>query len=293
MKVGGGIVYVEGPMGAGKTLYGVRSIVRRLRTGGYVVTNIELYPDAFERIARRILRVASRATVARVAGELERRFTFTTDVYEAFSYGVKQRGKNYEPMGELVWDETHNDLGNRTWRGGARQSADERQEIVDRATQLRKLGMIGKLLSQHADNTDKALRRVANWHVYLFNQKQRVRVLGIPVSPLPLFLAYWCEATAHQEQAIKQHPVKVERFLLDWHRHLYDTHGLYAGLRDGGDLGAVRWLDELATTRDAAPELPPAMPASLTAGGRAPLTGSRGPVAGTSQPAVHGPPGPA
>src|SRR5579875_3535484 len=97
-----GLVYVEGRVAA--LLHGE--------------DDHSLVPAGRLPLAARVTAERLARTVARVAGELERRFTFTTDVYEAFSYGVKQRGKNYEPMGELVWDETHNDLGNRTWRGG-------------------------------------------------------------------------------------------------------------------------------------------------------------------------------
>ena len=44
MKVAGGLNYVTGPMGAGKSLYGVRRIVAHITAGRYAVTNVELLP---------------------------------------------------------------------------------------------------------------------------------------------------------------------------------------------------------------------------------------------------------
>jgi len=82
-----------------------------------------------------------RRYVAWLAGEFERRLLFTNDLDEAFRAGVKRRGAKKAPMGVLVWDESHNDMNNRTWKGGRRNSADERELLVERSTQMRKLGM--------------------------------------------------------------------------------------------------------------------------------------------------------
>jgi hypothetical protein len=102
------------------------------------------------------------------------------------------------------------------------------------ATQLRKLGYVGYLLSQHADNTDAALRRVCSFLVRLQNQKEQTRMLGMRVSPWPLFIAAWYPAhLAFVGAQVK--PMKVERYFLTWHRHLYDTLGLYHGLAIAGE----------------------------------------------------------
>jgi len=223
MKVGGGLNYVTGPMGAGKSLYGVRRIVLSLIAGQYCITNVELYPDAFDRIARHTSWMGSRKARRQVADKCKRHYVFEDSLHEAMKYRLPGKG---EARGTFVWDETHNDLNNRDWR------KDGRDEVLTWGTQLRKLGFAGYLLSQHQDNTDVALRRVCNFRVTLQNQREQVRAFGLRVTPWPLFLAVWMPMNAPLVSAVK--PVRVERYFLGWHRHLYDTFGLYHELHDDG-----------------------------------------------------------
>jgi hypothetical protein len=229
VKVGGGLNYVTGPMGAGKSLYGVRRIVEAVASGRYVVTNVELHADAFDRIATHVARFsASKAVRARYAEKFRAHYVYEDDLEAATKYRLPGRG---EGRGVFVWDEAHNNLNNRDWRD------DSRKPLLLWATQLRKLGYVGYLLSQHADNTDAALRRVCNFQVRLQNQREQTRVLGLRVTPWPLFLAIWLPTNT--PLVSKQKPLKVERYFLDWHRHLYDTHGLYHGLDAGVEAGTV------------------------------------------------------
>jgi hypothetical protein len=222
MKVGGGLNYVTGPMGAGKSLYGVRRIVEAVTSGRYVVTNVELHPDAFDRMATHVARFsASRAVRRKYAERFRSLYVLERQLEEAVRYRLPGKG---EARGLFVWDEAHNDLNNRNWRD------DGRQELLGWATQLRKLGYVGYLLSQHADNTDAALRRVCNFQVRLQNQREQTRLLGLRVTPWPLFLAIWLPTNT--PLVSKQKPLKVERYFLDWHRNLYDTHGLYGSLHE-------------------------------------------------------------
>lgn len=218
-------------MGAGKSLYGVREIVGRLLRGQYVVTNVELMPDAFERIGRHVART-SKTKAARVAARCRSLYVYETELTEAIRYRPAGKG---EARASFVWDEGHNDLNNRNWK--------ERQEkyatksgtdgLLEWATQLRKMGYVGFLLSQHADNTDAALRRVCNFQIKLQNQKEQTRMFGLRYTPFPLFLAYWYPTNiALSGQRIP--PMKVERYVLGWHKHLYDTMGLYHGLDTRG-----------------------------------------------------------
>lgn len=231
MKVGGGLNYVTGPMGAGKTLFGVRQITAALCAGQYVVTNVELMPDAFERIARHNAPVRARLQGSyrdRFGRGLASYYVFEEDLSRAIRYRVPGRG---EGRAIVVWDEGHNDLNNRDWR------QEGRAQILRWATQLRKLGFVGYLLSQHADNTDAALRRVCNFHVQLRNQREAHRVLGFRMTPWPLFLAYWFPA--HLPGNARVEPVRVDRYLLSWHRKLYDTWGLYHGLDVDDELAPI------------------------------------------------------
>lgn len=230
MKVGGGLNYVTGPMGAGKTLYGVRGIVNRLLRGQYVVTNVELRSDAFLRIGRHVSRV-SNAKARKVADNCERYYIYESALEEAIRY--RPPGTE-EGRAAFYWDEGHNDLNNRNWK--------ERQEkyatkagtdgLLEWATQLRKMGYVGFLLSQHADNTDAALRRVCNFQVKLQNQKEQTRLLGLRITPLPLFLACWYPTNVPLNAGRMPKPTKIERYMLGWHKNLYDTMALFHGLSE-------------------------------------------------------------
>lgn len=235
MKVGGGLNYVTGPMGAGKSLYGVRRITEYLCGGRYVVTNVRLYDDAPERIAAHVLRsgVVRGEKRQRIADKLRALYVYEESLEAAMRYRVPGRG---EARALFVWDETHNDLNNRDW------NKDGRKEILRWATQLRKLGFVGFLLSQHSDNTDAAMRRVCNWQIRLQNQKEQTRFMGVRVSPVPLFLARWYATNI--PDGSRANAEKVERYFLSWHKNLYDTHDLYSGLADDVEDGSVVWLPE-------------------------------------------------
>lgn len=227
MKVGGGLYYVTGPMGSGKSLFGVRQGVDAIVHGRYWITNQRLYavgdekcPEgAFVRIARHYARTASKRRIAQLAAAYESFYVYETDINQACRYRVPGKG---ESRAVFAWDETHNDLNNRTYK-------DREQGLLEWATQLRKLGFVGFLLSQHHSNTDAQLRRIANGLVALVNQREQHRVLGMRLRFLPpLFLAYWLPLSNVGTGPIQ--PWRVDRYPLTWHRKLYDTLDLYHGL---------------------------------------------------------------
>lgn len=222
-------------MGSGKSYYGVREIVRRVLAGQYVITNVELYEDAPERIAAHVARL-SRWKRQKVADKIRACYVFETDLAEVMRYRVPGRG---EARASVVWDETHNDLNNRDWR------KEGRSEILEWATQLRKLGFVGFLLSQHHENTDVALRRVCSFQIRLQNQKEQTRLLGLRVTPWPLFLACWYPTNVPLTNVGPMKPMKVERYFLGWYRRLYDTHGLYHGLASADSDARTIWLPEV------------------------------------------------
>jgi hypothetical protein len=234
VKTGGGLNFVTGPMGAGKSLYAVRGGVAAMMSGQYWVTNVELMPDAFDRIASRVSMFAAKDRKRAIAEKMRRLYIYETDLSQVLKY--RHRGQG-EARWRLDWDEGHNDLNNRSWRD------EGRGDILKWATQLRKLGGVGFLLTQHGDNTDAALRRVCNFQVRLQNQREQTRMLGMRVTPWPLFLAYWYPA--HLGLAgQKIQPTKIERYMLGWHRHLYDTFGLYHGLAADQAASDVVWLGD-------------------------------------------------
>jgi len=249
MKVSGGLNYVVGPMGSGKTYYAVRKIVKSLIETKYVVTNVELYPDFPDRIARHYA-PTSRRNRHKIAHKVASAYVYEADLAEAMNYRIPGKG---EARATFVWDEGHNDLNNRSWR------TEGRADLLEWGTQLRKLGYVGFLLSQSADNTDAQLRRICNYAIRLQNQREQTRMLGVRITPWPLFLAVWYPAHLALTQRIPQ-PDRVERYFLGWQRHLYDTHGLFHGLATDEAEG-VCWLPELRP----AGEVPKALPAAAAA----------------------------
>lgn len=149
------------------------------------MTNAELMPGWADRVAFHVAPWRSRGRRARIATRLESFYVHETELQRAMRYRLPGTG---EARGVFVWDETHNDLNDRRWRD------EGRSEILEWATQLRKLGFVGFLLSQHADNTDAALRRVCSFVVRLQNQKEQTRAFGLRVTPWPLFIAAWYPA---------------------------------------------------------------------------------------------------
>lgn len=274
MKVGGGLYYVTGPMGSGKSLFGVRYGVDTITRGKYWITNQRLYPDAFDRMAFHNARTKSRARRARLAAAYESFYVYETDLREAMKYRIPGRG---EGRALFTWDETHNDLNNRTYK-------DREQSLLEWATQLRKLGFVGFLLSQHHMNTDAQLRRISNGIVMLVNQREQTRVLGLRVTPWPLFLGYWFPAHVPGGTLVK--PWRVDRYFLSWHRKLYDTHDLYHGLALADELSEDvvllppqgRRAEAQASPPPAAGNGPPSDPAPTTAAVPPSLKSRRAPL---------------
>jgi Zonular occludens toxin (Zot) len=281
----GGLNYVVGPMGAGKSLFGVRRMVEALVAGQYVVSNVRLLDGWAERVAAHEFprdRGARRAARARW---LEGFYIFERDLRQAMRYrlpcvvcgGDVRECRHPQAGGEgravVVWDETHNDLNNRDYLGHGTDKAqrdferESRRLVLRWATQLRKLGYTGYLLSQHHENTDAQLRRVCNHLIRLQNQRTAGSKLGALLPKrFALFLAYWFPAHLADSRQAKVEAVRFERYVLPWHRHLYDSWELFHGIDDGLD-------DEFA-------------PIVLPAGGRSGTPRSGVPAAAVADPAT-------
>jgi hypothetical protein len=173
-------------MGSGKSLFGCRKLAAAMMQGQYVITNVKLRPGWAQRIARHTPQAFGSPWAFKKRVRLyESLYVFETSLERATAYRVPG---NKESRAVMVWDEAHNDMNNREWM------QENNKYVIKWATQLRKLGFAAYLLSQHRDNTDAALRRIANFEVRLRNQREAVRVLGMKVSPIPFFLAIWYPA---------------------------------------------------------------------------------------------------
>lgn len=244
MNVGGGLRYVTAPMGGGKSLYAVKRIMSYLIAGKYVITNVRLYDNFAELAAAHIARTRP-SKRAVVADRLKRFYVYETSLEEAIRYRVPGHG---ETRALMVWDEAHNDLNNRAYkaRGAKFQAAHSGGDaLLEWATQLRKLGYEGILISQSHENTDAQLRRICNFIVRVQNQRETARVpfLGTRVFFMPrLFLAYWF--MTNTPAGSRQRAVRVERYFMGYAKDLYDTHDLYHGVEQADLEGGIIRLPE-------------------------------------------------
>lgn len=283
----GGMSYVVGPMGSGKSMFGVRTILRAVRQGKYAVTNVRLLPGWEHDAARKLYPRARGVQREQVARKLLALYIYEPSLVQAMRFRLpcaycggdvlvvddasravsddpstcNHVGPENESRAVCVWDETHNDLNNRTWDGSTASDRDavredkrQRARIVTWCTQLRKLGYSGYLLSQHHENTDAQLRRVCNYIIRL--QNQRTRGIGVLLPKrFALFLVYWYPAHLG-DGTTRVQSVRKERYFLPWHRRLYNSWELFADLADHGDpenapiyLPAGGWYDRESAGR--------------------------------------------
>jgi adenosyl cobinamide kinase/adenosyl cobinamide phosphate guanylyltransferase len=255
------IVLVTGPLGSGKSYYAVRKIVDAAESGKAVATNVPLVEDWPKRVANHHpLRWVIPGRRRELREKLERSIHIVDPaspdgLQELFRLRLHGRG---ESRGVMVLDEAHQWLNARLWR------AEDRLEIVSWFRMTRKLGWDVYLISQDAESIDRQVRAVFEYHAALRNLR-RMKVAGIPVSPINLFLAIW------QWHSAGKAVVKREMFKLNYTKRLYDTMGLH-GVDDAPE--DALWLPRTAAPAPAAP------PAS--ASGSAPEARAAAPPEGRS-----------
>jgi hypothetical protein len=255
MNIGGGLRYVTAPMGGGKSLYAVKRMMSYLIAGKYVITNVRLYdgsqppekggPYDFATIAARTIARTRPGIREQVAERLRRYYIYEESLKEAIRYRVPGYG---ETRALMVWDEAHNDLNNRSYLKRGKNFESEHSggdSLLEWATQLRKLGYEGILISQSHENTDAQLRRICNYIVRVQNQRETIRTpfLNSRMFFMPkLFLAYWY--MTNTPAGSKQVAVKVERYFMGYAKDLYDTMDLYHGVGNDELVGNVIRLPE-------------------------------------------------
>jgi Zonular occludens toxin (Zot) len=230
------IRFVTGGLGAGKSLYAMRKVGDALLRDRVVVTNVELR-EGWEHIVQRhnpwTWKLGRRGR-AEYRAHLTRLYHWEPDLQAMTHCYVRGEG---EGRAILVLDEAHNELSNREWQEA------NRMVFVKWLTQARKLGYHVYLISQHRDNAEAQIRRVATFEVRLTNWRQSARIplLGFSPFPVPAFLALTFPANAPGGVIKAQDVFAREFFFLSWHRHLYDTFGTFYGIDVQNDPLAV-WL---------------------------------------------------
>jgi len=253
---------VTGPLGTGKSLYMVKTGIEELEMGNLLVTNFDLVDDWAERVARR-RRLRPNGPKARAYAEkLRDRHRRIESLPELMEVRVRKEppyvktdrrgepvlGPDGEPILKegvctVLLDEAHRWMNARNW------SKEGREEVLEFFALARKRGFKVYLGSQRKENLDVQVRELYEDHIQLENLKYSARFLGIRVIPFNFFLAAW------SNHGWPNRYVKEQRYLLGWHRHLYDTMdvGSFSEVADsrGGSIWLPRGAD--STTDDDAP----------------------------------------
>ncbi|WP_138974016.1 zonular occludens toxin domain-containing protein [Patulibacter medicamentivorans] len=202
---------VEGPPGSGKSFSCVRRIAAALDAGIPVATNIALSDGWEERLAKAnpFRRVIPGRTTA-YARSYPRRFHSSADITELMS--IRLKGSK-EGRGVMVLDEAHVWLNARSWKDS------DRNTYLRFFSAHRHLGWDIYLITQRAESIDAQIRALAEYRIFLRNLK-RVKVAGMPIFPMNLFVAIWTW------ESIANSVVKREVYRLDKRARLYNTLAL-------------------------------------------------------------------
>lgn len=249
------IAYVTGVLGHGKSLYGARLLARALISGRVVATNMRLgHFEGREFLAEgwehEILRhtlpyiMASQGEKAYMRREMWTRYHYEEDFGKLLNIMIHGFG---EGRGVRLIDESHINVNNRNWK-------DELQTVAtQRLSMSRKVGFNDYIISQHAKNTDVAIRRIASHEIRVVDWYQilRVPVFHAPLLPGHLFLAqhFPIEESATPGVHKVGRSTTRELYRLGWWRGIYDTHALYSFGEVLTDAETV-WLPKAAPPAD-------------------------------------------
>jgi zona occludens toxin len=204
------ITAVTGTPGAGKGVYAVRKSVEAIERGKVLVTNVPMVADWTERVAYRhpVRRLIPKRR-GKLAARYQRHVLYVRTLEDLARVRVPG---DEEGRWIAVIDEAGDFLNAREWR------EEGRKENVGWFNKHRHLGADVYLIAQDLDNLDRQVRSKAEYVCRLRNLR-RMKVAGIPVSPVNLFLAI----TRWNDPA--KTVAKRECYTLNWTKDLYDTHG--------------------------------------------------------------------
>lgn len=228
------INYITGTLGAGKSMYGARLAGRALLSGKVVATNVRFVDGWVDIVLSKnpYYRMGNKDRKRGLRDDMLRRYAYVPNIWELLSARLHGRG---EGRGVMLLDEAHNEVNNRNWADA------NQQESLNKLTLARKRGWHTYVISQHIDNTDAAIRRIATVHIRCLNWQQmtRVPVIGISPLPFPIFLAQaYAVNQASNVSASKR--LYGELYRVGWYARLYDTHEDF-DLNAEGEDGAL-WL---------------------------------------------------
>ncbi len=266
---------VTGPLGTGKSYYGVRKATQAIREGKLVATNFDMVEDWVDQVVRHGRLHKKTRKLDERSKRFSRRYFRIATMQELRELRVRpeapwakevESGKWVLKEGSLVvlLDEAHRWMNARSW------SREGREELLEFFALARKLGMEIYLIAQRAENLDVQVRELFEDHIQLNNLRRSARMMGIRVIPFNFFIAGW------RNHAYPDEVIRTERYRLGWEKRLYDTMDTISFTEGQKTEGSALWLPRPTDEQpDDGPE----------EGGPAPA----GPPPGPRSPAVAGP----
>lgn len=180
----------QGTPGSGKSAAAVARAILHVRKGGVVAANFGLVDGWADAVSsKHILSMVSKSFRHKFASSLYNRFYKVTSLAaiksidpRAEAVGVyKDKGGYSEGSGLLILDEAQLVFNSRKW--------EKNFEWIEFFTQHRKLGWNVILIAHTIEMIDSQIRPLAEYESRFRNlQKLKIPVLGLPFSPIPLFL---------------------------------------------------------------------------------------------------------
>lgn len=190
----GGVSIYQGSLGSGKSASAVAEAFKHLYRGGVVAANFSLLDGWCHEMAKRdLVGMLSRSYRAKLAHSLWSRFYKVTSLDAILSIDPKKEavgkeaskpGQYMEGQGLLILDEAQLIFNSRKSMSGTKNL-----DWVEFFTQSRKLGWKVILIAHKSEMIDSQIRDLAEYEARMRNlQKVHVPLVGIPLSPIPLFL---------------------------------------------------------------------------------------------------------
>lgn len=184
----GYIELITGTLGGGKTAFAVEKIYDHLKSGGFVYTNIEVYPDEVEK------RLA-------VEGLVFDRSRLVILLGDAREYSSQVSRGTTKKLVMLVVDEAGLDLNARDW-------AKTDKKFIAFNTMARKLDIHLIYISQDASDVDKQIRRKAEL-VWVCRNLKKQKIWGVIPFPLPFYFRVCFDNTRGGGTSSKMYPQVV------------------------------------------------------------------------------------
>jgi len=199
-------------------------MARALISGRAVLSNILLCEDWERIILEHTLHyaIAGKKRKRYLRDEMRTRYIFEENFVRMLGARIDGYG---EGRGLRVFDEAHNRMNNRDW-----EKTDQKL-MLRRLSLSRKRGWNDLIISQHAKNTDVAIRRIADTEVRVVDWSKILKVPIMHTSLLPghLFLAQTFPVEESAVPGVQRLGKKQssELFHLGWWRKIYDTFADY------------------------------------------------------------------